>query len=754
MRRPRRLPDHRPGSRSGWRGTGYGVSRRCLGLAAAVSLLLAGPAFPFEGRVVLPDGQPAAGATVSILNQPGSIPTDGQGAFQWRPDPPLPFMVLVVLASGQAMAPLPVEALPAEGPLVLKVLPSVIETVTVTMGTAPHIEAAPASALTTVGREDIEQRHTLRLADLLENIPGTGRLEEGHSVVPSLRGLARGRTLILLDGARISAERRAGPSASYLDPFFLESLEVARGPGSVAYGSDALGGVIDARTRRPQPGAPLGMRFQGSAGAGLPEQSAGLEVSRGLGQGGLIFLARARDFDDYRSPRGEVFNSSANDRGFLMRLNQAVGPGILTVGWESDFGRDIGKPDETSGITRALYPREDSNRLTASYDFQPGGGFMQAGLSGFVGTYRLVLDRDRLPTATDPRLLQRSDTEARDFGLRAFAERPVRNARIRFGLDLNGRFDLRALGSVYDYDLAGNLVAKTEEQAIGDARRVDGAFYASVEAPLAKLLTAAAGLRADQVRTRNQDGYFGDRETRHGTIAGYGALTAGSFHGFTATAQLARGFRDPTLSDRYFVGISGRGFVTGNPDLEPETSLQADIALRFVRDGLRLGLYAYRYRIEDLVERYETVPGQFFFRNRGLALLRGIEVEVETMTSTGLSVAVGAQVASGRALDDDSPLDDSPATGLTLTLRQDLSRGSYVLARAAAYRRDHEPGPTERDVPGHGTLDLGGGWRIGRAAEIRLLVRNVTDHEYLATPDAKSVLAPGRTGLATLAINF
>jgi outer membrane receptor protein involved in Fe transport len=729
--------------------------RAVIGLAlAGVFLPLTAPALALEGRVVLPDGTLVAGAAVSILNLPGSARTDGQGAFRWLPDPPLPFEVLVVLASGQTMAPVLVEAPPADGPLIVLVRPALVESVTVTTGAAPHIEAAPASAMTAVAREDIEQRHTLRLADLLENIPGAGRLEEGHSVVPSLRGLARGRTLILLDGARVTAERRAGPSATYLDPFFLESLEVARGPGSVAYGSDALGGVIDARTRRPQPGAPLGVRFQGSAGAGLPERSAGLEISRGLGQGGFIFLARARDFDDYSSPRAEVFNSSARDRGFLLRLNQAAGPGILTVGWEGDSGRDIGKPDVTSNITSAFYPREDSDRLTASYDFQPSGGFMQAGLSGFVGTHRLILDRDRLPTLTEPRRVQRSDVEARDYGLRVSAERPVRSARMRFGLDLNGRFGLRALGSVFDYDTAGGLVAKTRERAIGDARRTDAALYASVEAPLAKRLTGSAGLRADQVSTRNRGGFFGDRSTRHGAVAGYAALTAGSFRGLTAIAQIARGFRDPTLSDRYFTGVSGRGFITGSPGLVPETSLQADVALRYTRGGLRLGLYAYRYRIEDLVERYEAAPDQFFFRNRGPALLRGVEVEAVATAKSDLSVAVGAQAASGRALADDVPLDDSPAPGITLTVRQGLRGRGYVLARAAAYRRDGRPGPTERVVPGYGTLDLGSGWRIGRATEIRFLVRNVTDKEYSATSDAKSVLAPGRAGLATLSIDF
>ena len=57
--------------------------------------------------------------------------------------------------------------------------------------------------------------------------------------------------MILLDGARVSAERRAGPSATFVDPNGLAAVEVLRGPGSVVYGSDAFGGVIQAVTRDP-----------------------------------------------------------------------------------------------------------------------------------------------------------------------------------------------------------------------------------------------------------------------------------------------------------------------------------------------------------------------------------------------------------------------------------------------------------------------------------------------------------------------
>ena len=41
----------------------------------------------------------------------------------------------------------------------------------------------------------------------------------------------------------------------FLDPSVVEGIDVARGPGSVAYGSDALGGVVSVRTRRAEPGS-------------------------------------------------------------------------------------------------------------------------------------------------------------------------------------------------------------------------------------------------------------------------------------------------------------------------------------------------------------------------------------------------------------------------------------------------------------------------------------------------------------------
>ena len=74
------------------------------------------------------------------------------------------------------------------------------------------------------------------------------------------------------------------------------------------------------------------------------------------------------------------------------------------------------------------------------------------------------------------------------------------------------------------------------------------------------------------MRSANEGGYFGDREVTNANIAGSAAATFMPVASLTLTGQLSRGFRDD-LMDRFYRGPVGRGFIEGNPDLEPETSL-------------------------------------------------------------------------------------------------------------------------------------------------------------------------------------
>ena len=724
----------------------------CLLLVAC--LLSAVPALAFKGRVVDQNGQPVANATVSILGRTGEAITDKDGRFVWQPDPPPPFEILVIDAAGNYARPILIETLDPSAELLVPIAPIGHETVTVS-GSAPSIESTPGAATASLSSRDVMVRQPANLVQALENVAGVNQVSEGQAAVPAIRGLARGRTLILIDGARVSSERRVGASATFLDPSLIEGVDVSRGPGSVAYGSDAFGGVISVRTRRVLPGSPFAFKFSGTiGGGGIPEQRGAIELSKGLPEGGILFAAHVREADDWESPESAVFNSGFGDAGFLVRAEQKLGVGYLTAGWQSDFGNDIERPRDNSTTVRFYYPYEDSHRFTAGYEARNVGGLQRLAVTGFLGSYAQRTDQDRFATATTGRSIERADLSANDFHVRGFGEKLAGRSRIEFGVDVNGRFDLNALDDLIEYDLGGNIVSTRPNVSIDTARRVDNGLYASIETPLAPILVVSGGIRGDYVTTSNSGGYFGDRSTTNGAASGYASATVGSFGGVSVTAQIAHGFRDPVLSDRYYRGPTGRGFITGNPDLEPETSVQFDLGVRYVSERLRLATFYYQYRINDLIERYQTTTDNFFFRNRGAARVRGWEFEAQATLPAEFTLDFATQIGDGRALDDDANLDDITPLNINTTVRKQIGAKAFGQFRVGYFADDNEPGPTERVVPGYTLFDAAAGYQVVTPLELRVQARNLLNETYYASQDTRAVYAPGRSVSLVATVKF
>lgn len=715
-------------------------------LGASLLVLAAGPAtraMALDGVVQHADGSPAADVEVSVVGRSGSVSTDPRGAFRVTPDPSFPCTFIVSNSRGEVFPPIDVGVAPT-GVLELRLQEVLREIVTVVADAAPNIDSTPAAAKTLISQEDLQQRRPARLVDALESIPGASRLDEGASGVPVLRGLARGRTLLLYDGARVSAERRAGPSATFLDIFSLGSIEISRGPGSVAYGSDAFGGIIHAVPRDPIPGR-KSLRYDvGVEAGGLRERTLGIEVTQGLFGGGALAQIRLRHADNSRAGGGgEVDNSSWEDGGAALRFVRDSGLGWWRLGFNLDRGRDIGKPAADSDLTRTFYPVEDSTRFTVALDSGPRAGWENIATSAYLGNYRLALDRDRLATSTVTRRIERSDVDADDGQLRSVASRELGGGRLQLGVDLSWRVNLRALTSVVAFDDGGTRLSDQKTLAINDASRTDAGLFAVWDRALGSRVALNLGVRGDQVRSKNTAGFFGDRSVTDSAFSGQAALTVGPFSGLSVVAQAARGFRAPLLSDRYFRGPSGRGFVTGNPGLAPETSDQVDLAVHWKRRIATVGVYAYRYKIDHLIERYRPA-NDFFFRNRGEAEIRGFELEAQAGLGARLQLQVGGAWARGEDADTREPLADVAAPGGWLVLRWQGS-GLYGYLRWAAFVHDDRPGTAELARPGYATFDAGGGWQVSDAFEVRLIARNLSDKRYRGTADELATLAPGRS---------
>ncbi len=716
----------------------------CSLVAGLLALLFPPAAAALDGRLLLSDGSPAANYEVNVVGRSLSARTDADGRFRLLPDPAVPFTLIATSPGESLSAPIEVAEAPAAGAVLeLTIPPTFRDSITVASGVAPNIEAPPAAATVLIGREDLEQRRPPRLSDTLEGVAGASRSDDGPTGVPTLRGLARGRTLVLLDGARVATERRAGASATFLDPFSLSSVEVSRGPGSVAYGSDAFGGVIHARSRFPEPGdSTLRFEVNGDVGAS-DEQSAGLEASTDLWGGAILGSFHIRQAGESEAGDGETIpNSSYRDRGGALRYSRDTGAGRLRIAVAADRAYDVERPAIDNDVISTIYPLEESDRVTVGLESQLGGGWENLEVDLFLGRYQLVLDRNRAPAGSTTRTIEGSDTESNDASLRAVAVRQAAGGRLQVGGEVVSRFGLEALTTVGRFDAADQPTVTDVTVSIEDAERRDVGLFATWQRPVAARALFSAGLRGDRVDTENQGGFFGDRSSSHEALSGHIGLVAGPFADWTASLQVARGFRDPTLSDRYFRGPSGRGFVIGNPDLDPETSLQYDGSLRWDSGGRSVAFYAYSYRIEDLIERFRP-ERDFLFRNRGEAEIQGFEIEAQMPLPANLTLQVAAATARGEA-EDGAPIDDIAPDGGWVTLRWANARG-FAYLRTAAFLRDDRPGPTELERPSFNTIDLGAGWRFTDLLEIRAVGRNLTDEHYIGVGDESATFARGRT---------
>ncbi|HYO11595.1 MAG TPA: TonB-dependent receptor [Thermoanaerobaculia bacterium] len=712
-------------------------------LLSLLFLLSPSLALAFEGVLLTPEGMPAAGYEVSVVGTSVSVTTNQEGRFRINPNPPTPFLLIATGPRGDISAPMEILEVPASGRIEVMIPPAFKDTVTVAAGVAPNIEAPPAAGTVVLGQENLEQRQPPRLADALIGVAGISRTDETSTAVPVIRGLGRGRTLILLDGARVTTERRAGASASFLDPFTLGSIEIARGPGSVTYGSDAFGGVVHARSRYPEPGSPsLSFQLNKDLAAG-DEEAVGVEASHDIPGGALLGQFTWRQSGDQEAAGGELIpDSSYRDRGGALRYTTYTPAGRLRAAFSLADAYDVGKPASDFDVVRTIYPRESSRRFNLNLDAGAFAGFDSMELGLFVGRYRLVTDRDRAPTNTAERLIESSDVDANDGSFRAVGTRTLFGGRFLAGLEVVSRFNLEAITNRETLDASGDRTSFESSLSIEDARQLTRGLFVSYDRTLASWALLSAGLRGDWVETENQGGFFGDRSTDHSALSGHAALTVGPFRDVTTTLQVARGFRDPLLSDRYFRGPTGRGFITGNPDLEPEQSLQYDASVRWAAGGRSVALYGYFYQIDNLIERFRE-DRDFFFRNRGEAEIRGLELEATAALPAGFSVELAAAVARGEA-EDSSDLADIAAPNGSATLRWAGERGFGYL-RSIVVLEDDRPGPTEVERPGHTLFEMGAGWRITEPLELRVIGRNLTDRRYRDSPDEVAALARGRS---------
>jgi iron complex outermembrane receptor protein len=179
------------------------------------------------------------------------------------------------------------------------------------------------NASKSVSGEELRQQLSTTLSQTLQEIPGFDQRSMGAAPSrPVIRGLGGNRVMLLQDGERtgdISAQ--SSDHAVTVDPSSAEQVEIARGPSALAYGANAIGGVIN--VVRGQIATDKYHHFHGSASAQgqsvSPGGMAGVELNVPAGNWAIQVDANGRYADDTYTPIGRLENS------YIRQTNNSVG---------------------------------------------------------------------------------------------------------------------------------------------------------------------------------------------------------------------------------------------------------------------------------------------------------------------------------------------------------------------------------------------------------------------------------------------
>src|SRR5216117_93794 len=206
------------------------------------------PADTVTGRVVDNGGQAVPQAIVEITELGRSVTATDAGAFRIELAPGRYTLAVRRHGFAPAVREISVGAGQAAPVLEIVLVPSAfrLEPVTVTatrQALASENSPLPASAL---AGDELRQTEGVSLAQVVEALPGARTISTGAQIgKPVIRGFSGPRVLVLENGSRLEDYSWSDEDGPSVETAFVRRVELIRGPASVLYGSDALGGVIN-----------------------------------------------------------------------------------------------------------------------------------------------------------------------------------------------------------------------------------------------------------------------------------------------------------------------------------------------------------------------------------------------------------------------------------------------------------------------------------------------------------------------------
>lgn len=471
-------------------------------------------------------------------------------------------------------------------------------------------------SVSVVDEKEISKKAVSTIGDLLEDVPGVSVNNDGSQGLKriGIRGENAYRTLILIDGQRITEQKSMSGTPMLIDPASVERIEVIKGPNSVLYGSDAIGGVVNIITKKNSKDKFSANVSSGYDGSGNAYRESG-SVSGKVEGLGYRFGAANSESGNLRVPHETVKNTGFRQKAFDGLLSydftDKITAGIKGDYFDSNINSstdDLSNYDEFY-VKIPVWKRSKVNIFADMHDLSEK--LVHLRLDAYTQrNQKIMTNHFKTTNVTQMGPITRISQVGMDID--------AKNNIITNGVTLQSEWQLGqsnylTAGAGFENDSFTsvtntkghmNLSINTMTQSMdiansvttlsGGQRTVYG--YLSDEIELTDALNANLGARYTKVDTNCDLNSKYDALLNNVSFADTGDSTnnrtvfnAGLVYSITddttARFSFGQGFRAPILQERYFTTSMGGGTVKGNENLKAETSNSYELGIRHSSKG-------------------------------------------------------------------------------------------------------------------------------------------------------------------------
>lgn len=442
--------------------------------------------------------------------------------------------------------------------------------------------------------KDIALSGTTNFMESLTKVPGVDMIAKGQGVSkPVIRGLSMNDVLVMNNGVRIENYQFSENHPLGIDDNDVERVEIIKGPASLLYGSDAIGGVINFIKEKP---APVG-KILGDYRMQLHSNTLGMNNSIGLKGASKNFFGGFRfgikTHKDYLQGGGDyVPNSRFNEMTFNANTGYSGKIGTFKLFYDY-FKQDLGmtvpavEPLLTEqGRENEIWFQDLKHQLLSSQNSLYLGKFKWDINLGYQNALR------KLQTTLDV----------------PFVEMNLNTITYESKLYLPSNDKSEYIIGLQGMTQNNRNLNNRASQFLPDANINNIGFLGLAQYTFFKKLKLQGGLRFDMYKTETfalgiegTNGYHAPVNKEFSNFNGSIGATYSVNKKIMFRANFAKGYRVPNLSELTSIGMHGNRYEIGNENLSPENSYETDVSMHYHGEFLSFDLAGFYNLVNDYI---------------------------------------------------------------------------------------------------------------------------------------------------------